>query len=190
MSATPEAYPPDHDEPGRLLLATANGDSAAFEQLYRATSSRLFGVCLRIIPQRSEAEDVLQEVFTNVWRKATQFDPSRASGVTWLTMMARNKAIDHLRSGRASRLSVPIEHAEDLAETAPNAQAAAEAAMEGHRLDVCLGELEAPRRQLIRTAFFEGETYEELARRSGTPLGTVKSWIRRSLVKLKACLER
>ena len=190
MSVTSEVQSPDHDETGRLLLATARGDNAAFEQLYRTTSSRLFGVCLRIVNQRSEAEDVLQDVFTNVWRKAQQFDPQRASGVTWLTMMARNKAIDHLRANRASRLSVPIEHAEDVVETAPNAQLAAEAAIEGHRLDVCLGELEAPRRQLIRTAFFEGCTYEELAQRNGTPLGTVKSWIRRSLAKLKACLER
>ena len=190
MSAIPEVQSPDHDETGRLLLATARGDNAAFEQLYRITSSRLFGVCLRIVNQRSEAEDVLQDVFTNVWRKAQQFDPQRASGVTWLTMMARNKAIDHLRAGRASRQSVPIEYAEDVMETAPNAQLAAEAAIEGHQLDVCLGELEAPRRQLVRTAFFEGCTYEELAQRSGTPLGTVKSWIRRSLAKLKACLER
>ena len=187
MSATDT---PDHDEPGQLLLATASGDSAAFEKLYRTTSSRLFGVCLRIVPHRPEAEDVLQEVFANVWRKATQFDPARASGLTWLTMMARNRAIDHLRSGRASRMSVPIEHIEEMAETAPDAQDAAEAMIESHRLDVCLGELEAPRRQLIRTAFFDGSTYEELAQRTGTPLGTVKSWIRRSLAKLKACLER
>lgn len=190
MSASPEADTTDHDEPGRLLVATANGDTAAFEQLYRVTSPRLFGVCMRIVSQRSEAEDVLQEVFANVWRKATQFDPGRASGVTWLTMMARNKAIDHLRANRISRMSVAIEHAEDVAETGPNAQAAAESAIDSHRLDVCLGELEAPRRQLIRTAFFEGSTYEELAQRSGTPLGTVKSWIRRSLAKLKVCLER
>ncbi len=190
MSVMPTVNPRDQDEPGRLLVATASGDSAAFEQLYRSTSSRLFGVCLRIIPHRSEAEDVLQEVFANVWRKAAQFDPARASGVAWLTMMARNKAIDHLRASRNSRQSVPIENAEDIAGTAPDAQAAVEAAIEGRQLDVCLGELEAPRRQLIRIAFFEGSTYEELAQRSGTPLGTVKSWIRRSLAKLKACLER
>lgn len=190
MSVTPEAQFADHDEPGRLLQATAQGDSAAFEQLYRTTSSRLLGVCLRIVNQRSEAEDVLQDVYTNVWRKAAQFDPQRASGVTWLTMMARNKSIDHLRAGRNSRLSVPIEFAEALVGGAPDAQAAAEAAIDSHRLDTCLGELEAPRRQLLRTAFFEGSTYEELAQRSGTPLGTVKSWIRRSLAKLKVCLER
>jgi RNA polymerase sigma-70 factor (ECF subfamily) len=190
MSVTSESQLPDHDQTGQLLMATARGDNAAFEQLYRMTSPRLLGVCLRIVNQRSEAEDVLQDVFTNVWRKAQQFDPQRASGVIWLTMMARNKAIDHLRANRASRQSIPIEYSEEIVDTAPNAQGAAEAAIEGHRLDVCLGELEAPRRHLVRTAFFEGCTYEELAQRSGTPLGTVKSWIRRSLAKLKACLER
>lgn len=190
MSATLEAQVTDQDEAGRLLLATAEGDTEAFERLYRTTSPRLFGVCLRIVSQRSEAEDVLQEVFANVWRKAKQFDPDRAGAITWLTMMARNKAIDHLRANRSSRMSVAIENAEELVETGPNAQVATEMALESRRLDVCLGELEAPRRQLIRTAFFEGNTYEELAQRSGTPLGTVKSWIRRSLVKLKACLER
>lgn len=177
------------DESGQLLLATARGDTAAFEQLYRATSSRLFGVCLRVVPQRSEAEDVLQEVFANVWRKAGQFDPARASGNTWLAMMARNKAIDHLRANRNARQSVPIDLTDELADESPNAQAVAEAALEGHRLEDCLQELEAPRRALLRTAFFEGVTYEELATRSQTPLGTVKSWIRRSLAKLKACLE-
>ncbi len=180
----------DNDEPGELLLATANGDTAAFERLYRATSPRLFGVCLRIVVQRSEAEDVLQEVFANVWRKARQFDPARASGLTWLTMLARNKAIDHIRANRSSRGHAAIENADDLPGTDPDAQAAAESAIEARRLDTCLGELEPRRRQLVRTAFFEGVTYEELAQRSGTPLGTVKSWIRRSLVRLKACLER
>ena len=84
------------DVPASVLARARAGERSAFEQLYRTTSSRLFGVCLRIVNQRSEAEDVLQDVFTNVWRKAQQFDPQRASGVTWLTMMARNKAIDHL----------------------------------------------------------------------------------------------
>ena len=157
MPATYPADSPEHDE-----APTAAGDCQRrqhrFEKLYRSTSSRLFGVCLRIIPQRAEAEDVLQEVFTNVWRKATQFDPARASGLTWMTMMARNRAIDHIRSGRASRQSVSIELAEDLVDGSPDAQGAAEAMLEGHRLDVCLGELEAPRRQLVRTAFFEGST--------------------------------
>ncbi|WP_045736722.1 sigma-70 family RNA polymerase sigma factor [Xanthomonas sp. MUS 060] len=181
---------PDHDEAGQLLLATAAGDSTAFERLYRTTSSRLFGVCLRIVPQRAEAEDVLQEVFSAVWRKATQFDPQRARGLTWLTMIARNKAIDYLRARAPTRQSVALEEAGELPEDGRDPLAETEWRVAGRRLDLCMGELEPPRGELIRTAFFEGITYEELANRSGTPLGTIKSWIRRSLAKLKACLEQ
>lgn len=178
------------EEADQLLLATAGGDTAAFERLYRATSPRLFAVCLRLLPQRSEAEDVLQEVYSNVWRKAAQFDPAKASGLTWLSMMARNRAIDHLRASRNERNSVPIELGPELVDGAETADQLAHAAMQAHGLEACLDELELQRRTLIRKAFYEGSTYEELATRSGTPLGTVKSWIRRSLAKLKACLER
>ncbi|SEL07298.1 RNA polymerase sigma-70 factor, ECF subfamily [Pseudoxanthomonas sp. GM95] len=189
MADSPERNLPA-DDADRLLLATAQGDTLAFEQLYRSTSPRLFAVCLRLLHQRSEAEDVLQEVYSNVWRKAAQFDPGKASGLTWLSMMARNRAIDHLRASRVERASVPIDLGPELIDTSPRVEQMAEAAMEAHGLEVCLDELEPQRRSLIRTAFFEGSTYEELATRSGTPLGTVKSWIRRSLTKLKACLER
>ncbi len=105
-------------------------------------------------------------------------------------MLARNKAIDHIRANRSSRNLGGVEDLDQLPGNGPDAQGAAESAIDARRLDVCLGELEAPRRNLVRTAFFEGVTYEELAQRTSTPLGTVKSWIRRSLVRLKACLER
>lgn len=171
-----------------VLLAVAGGDSAAFENLYRTTSSKLFGICLRVLPQRAEAEEVLQEVFLGIWRKAEQFDATRASAMTWLSMMTRNKAIDRLRANAGARAQTPIEL--DQIEGDSSASEVAEEAENQERIDVCLDELEAPRRKLVRTAFFEGATYEELAERSGNPLGTVKSWIRRSLIKLKACLER
>lgn len=173
---------------GDLLRAVAQGDNRSFERLYRSTSPKLFGICLRVLPQRAEAEEVLQEVFVTIWRKAAQFDATRASAMTWLAMMARNKAIDRLRSNASERSHLPLDT--DEPEVAPAAHHAAEGAEDRHRLDACLDELETPRRALIRTAFFEGATYEELAARSGNPLGTVKSWIRRGLLKLKACLER
>ena len=178
------------DDADQLLLATARGDHLAFERLYKATSPRLYAVCLRVLTQRSEAEDVLQEVYTNVWRKAVQFDPGKAGALTWLSMLARNRAIDRLRAGRNERQSVPIDLGPELVDDTPGAEQLADAALQAHGLDACLEELEPQRRTLIRTAFFEGCTYEELATRSQTPLGTVKSWIRRSLAKLKACLER
>jgi RNA polymerase sigma-70 factor (ECF subfamily) len=105
-------------------------------------------------------------------------------------MIARNKAIDRARAGAGERPTEPIDIAGDIADGGPAAAAIAEADDERRRLDVCLNELEAARQSLVRTAFFDGATYEELAARCGAPLGTVKSWIRRSLIRLKACLER
>ena len=172
------------------LVAVARGDRAAFETLYRSTSAKLFGVCLRILPKRSDAEDVLQEVYTTIWRKADAYDAARASPITWLVMIARNKAIDRARATPSERHAQPIDLAADLADPTPAGATFAESADESRRLEGCLGELEPQRRRLIRTAFFDGATYDELASRSGVPLGTVKSWIRRSLIKLKACLER
>lgn len=173
------------------LAATARGDAGAFERLYRATSAKLFGVCVAILSSRSEAEEVLQEVFTAIWRKAAQYDATLASPLTWLGMLARNRAIDRLRASTHERTgAAPLELAEGIPDPAPSTLAEAVASDDRRRLEACMGELEPQRRTLIRTAFFEGATYDELARRSGSPLGSVKSWIRRGLAQLKACLER
>jgi len=173
----------------RLLAAVAGGDAQAFERLYHGTSAKLFGVCLRLLADRNDAEDVLQDVYAAIWRKAAQYDATIASPISWLAMIAHNKAIDRLRSDGATRNAVPIELAEDISDTGPGAVALAEHAGDVRRLDQCLQRLEARRRTLIRTAFFDGATYEELARRTDTPVGTVKSWIRRGLLQLRTCLE-
>ena len=180
----------DQSQLGEWLAAVARGDAKAFEQIYRATSAKLFGVCVGILPTRSDAEEVLQEVFTTIWRKAGQFDAARASPITWLAMMARNRAIDRLRSSANERAGAPIDLAEEVHDDAPTTLATVEASDDKRRLESCMGQLEPQRRTLIRTAFFEGVTYEALAQRSGSPLGSVKSWIRRGLAQLKACLER
>lgn len=172
-----------------LLADVAAGSQPAFEALYRGTSRRLFGICLRLLPDRGEAEDVLQEVYATVWRKAAQFDADRASAMAWLAMIARNKSIDRLRAIPAARRA-PIEVDETIADEGPSPLHEADAAGERARLAWCMEQLDRRRRTLIRTAFFEGATYEELASRIGSPLGTVKSWIRRGLQQLRACLER
>lgn len=172
------------------IVAVAAGDRAAFERLYRATSSKLFGVCLRVLPDRDEAEDVLQEVYATVWRKAEQFDASRASAVTWLAMIARNKAIDRLRANPSRLHAAPIEWADNVPDPAPSPLSVTEHVTDSTRLNTCMEQLDTRRRSLIRTAFFDGATYEELAARIGSPLGTVKSWIRRGLQQLRACLEQ
>lgn len=172
-----------------LLARVALGDAQAFERLYHATSAKLFGVCLRLLPERSDAEDVLQEAYAAIWRKAVQYDAAIASPISWLAMIAHNKAIDRLRSDGIARNVVPIEYAADVSDGHPTAPQLAEHAGDARRLDQCLQQLEARRRTLIRTAFFDGATYEELARRTDTPIGTVKSWIRRGLLQLRTCLE-
>ena len=172
------------------LQRAGRGEKSALESIYRATSAKLFGICLRILGDRQEAEDVLQLVYVSVWRRAGSFDPSRASPITWLATLARNRSIDRLRSLRRTRGFEPVETAADIVDGAPDALAGLESAEEGKRLAGCIGELEDKTANAIRSAFFGGLTYSDLADRAGVPLGTMKSWIRRGLMKLKECLER
>jgi len=172
------------------LRATAGGDRQAFEALYRATAPKLFGVCLRILGERGVAEEVLQDAYLAIWRKAGLYDAGRAGALAWLAMIARNKALDRLRGARVERAAVPLDLVGELADDSSPALARLEAAADGARLHDCFGELSSEQRRAIRLAFLEGCTYEEFAARSGTALGTVKSWIRRGLRKLRDCLQR
>jgi RNA polymerase sigma-70 factor (ECF subfamily) len=178
---------------GRQALITnlrkvAGGDRSALKAVYDSTSAKLFGVCLRILNDRSEAEDVLQDVYITVWTKADQFDPGRASPITWLAALARNRAIDRQRQvGR--RVMRPIEDADEIPDEAVSSVDSLVASDEARQLEACLSQLEATQQGAVRTAFFEGRTYEEVAAVFAVPLGTMKGWIRRSLQKLKACLE-
>lgn len=172
------------------LQQVAANNPAAFAALYKATAGKLFGICLRILHDRTEAEDVLQDIFCTVWLKASTFDPAKAHALTWLMVIARNKAIDRLRARqsaqRSERSGVPAE----LPDPTPSAAALVEVSDERRRLDDCLRELDQSQSAAIRAAFLDGLTYEVLAQAEGVPLGTVKSRIRRGLMRLKACLER
>lgn len=170
-----------------MLGRVATGDRAAFEEVYRRTSVKLFGVCLRILPVRQEAEEALQEAYLSVWRRAASFDPSRGTAMTWLITLTRNRAVDRLRAG-GKIATAPVELAEQVPDAAPSASAMLESSEDEERLAYCLGTLETGDAGLIRTAFFEGSTYAELAARAATPLGTIKSRIRRALIRLRECL--
>jgi RNA polymerase sigma-70 factor, ECF subfamily len=172
------------------LARVAGGDRGALQLLYRDTSAKLFAVCVRILRDEGEAEDVLQDVYTTVWQRAGTFDPARASPITWLVAIARNRSIDRLRSGAMAARTRTMEEADDVSDNAPNALAQIESLQEERRLTDCLGELEPRHAVAIRFAFIDGMTYDELARRMNVPLGTMKSWIRRSLLRLRECLER
>ena len=173
------------------LNRVASGDRAALRLVYDMTAAKLFGVCLRILNDRSEAEDVLQDVYITVWRKAGAFDATRASPITWLVAIARNRSIDCVRSTRTSRLSEPIEAAESVSDPMPLASDLLEAEQQTGRLEsaVSMSLRPANRRQSVRPSWTVC-TYEALAARAGVPLGTMKSWIRRGLAKLRECLER
>lgn len=184
---------PAHDSPvdlAALLDAVATGDEAALADLYRRTSAKLFGVCLRILKEQSEAEEVLQETYITVWHRAGTYDPAKAGVISWLVAVARNKALDRVRSGKVRRLTDPLEDGFDPADPAPSALAAVESEDARRALMACLGELDEEPRRAIHAAFLEGATYEQLATLRGVPLGTMKSWIRRGLQKLRRCLER
>ncbi|WP_087043222.1 sigma-70 family RNA polymerase sigma factor [Caballeronia ptereochthonis] len=172
----------------RMLVNVAKGDQQAFAELYRETSARVFGVIVRMVHDRAEAEDILQEVFATAWRRADTFDPARGGAITWLITLGRNRTIDRMRQHREELLGE--DDASYIADESPTPAAAAESSEERRRLEHCLERLEPQQGRAVREAFFTGATYSELAQRLSVPLGTMKSWIRRSLMQLKTCLEQ
>lgn len=170
----------------RLILATAEGDRAAFLSLYDATGAKLFGVCLRVLRDRAEAEDVLQEIFLKVWRNADRYKANGYSPMTWLITVARNGAIDRLRARKARGTTTDL--AEELPDQRPTPEAAAIAASEQARVHRCLDELNPDRAGAVKGAYLDGLTYQELATRYSVPLNTMRTWLRRSLQTLKDCL--
>jgi len=177
-----------HDDLNAMLSAVALRDRAAFETLYRRTSPKLFAICLKVLRDRSEAEDTLQDVYVTAWNQAATFNPQLSSAMTWLGTIARNRAIDRIRRRRTQ----PLDEAatEEIVDEAPTPAALAQLSEERQRLEHCLQALPDTQRHAIREAFFTGSSYAELAARMSVPLGTMKSWIRRSLMQLKTCLER
>ena len=171
-----------------LLEQTAANDRGAFSELYDATSAKLFGVVLRILRDREVAEDVLQEVYIRVWNRARDFDPTRASPITWLATIARNKAIDELRRRKPETQSgIPIEEFQ-LVDPGPLPFEALQTAEDLRALEACLEGLEADKRDAIRLAYLDGCSRSNLAARFGIPLGTLKTWLHRGLKQLKECL--
>jgi len=169
------------------LVATGEENRAAFRTLYQLTSAKLFGVCLRICGDRQAAEDVLSDVYMTVWKRAGAYEPGRASPISWLATIARNRAIDWRRSARRVP-SAPLDEAPDIADVTPSSVERMLLDEREAQLYLCLEELQQRQRTAIRTAFFDGLTYAELAARQGVPLGTMKSWVRRGLLRLRECL--
>ncbi len=171
---------------GKLLQAVANKDRTAFEAFYDATTERALSLVLRITQQIELAEEVVSDVYLQVWRQADRFDPERGNALAWLTVLCRSRALDTLRKnnatpthGAASISEIPEQEADGLSQDlliALEEHSAVHAAMEM---------LEPAQRQLLALAYFRGYTHSELARFTGMPLGTVKTQLRRTLKKLK-----
>lgn len=168
-----------------LLSRSASGDREAFARLYRHTASRLFGVAIRIAGRGEIAEDALQESFITVWRRAADYDPMRGPALGWMIAIVRNCTIDRLRrrGARPEGHAAPEEALNRLA--APDSTDQAEL----RALRRCLDELEERPRRAVLLAYLYGLSRDELAAQLAVPVGTVKSWIRRSLDRLRRCLE-
>jgi len=184
-------------ELSRLLARTGLGDRAAFATLYQQTSAHLLGVVLRIQRDRAQAEDILQEVYVNVWRAAQSFDAAQSQPLTWLTSVARNRAIDSLRrtqtqpqiQGSPASSDEESDVYDTVADDAPGPLDLLSRASDARALSACMESLTAQQRQSVALAFFDGLSHAEVAARMRQPLGTVKSWVRRALLSLKSCLD-
>jgi RNA polymerase sigma-70 factor, ECF subfamily len=172
----------------QLMARVKNRDRAAFALLYDRTATKLFGVTMRILSQRDLAEDALQECFVTVWERAGDYDAAKGSVMSWLITIARHRAIDLLRR-RAHRNTGRLYDEDALLAIAAGTVDRADRGAELDAVWRCLKEIDAEPRRAVLLAYAYGLTHEELARRLATPIGTIKSWIRRSLERLKRCLD-
>lgn len=177
---------PDHI--ADLIARCALKNRPAFTELYGLTSSKLFGVVLRILKDRAEAEDALQDVYVKIWNNAGRFQVNQYSPMSWLIVVARNHAIDIIRARQPQ--SVAIDDAFDVHDDAKNPEEEAVNTSEGDRIARCLEELDEIKARAVRDAYVEGYSYEELAQHNGVPINTMRTWLRRSLISLRDCLER
>ena len=171
----------------RLIQATAAEDRAAFAELYDATKRKLFGVALMVLRRRDLAEDVLQEAYIRVWRNAARFDPARGSAITWMATIVRNLAIDVKRSPAAvatddaALMVIPFNGRSALDEV--------EASDNQRRLRQAIRTLDPMKRKLVIAAYIQGQSREQLAERFGAPVNTIKTWLRRAVLDMRAVLE-
>lgn len=183
-----QSPPPPNFDYESALLACAQGDRAALQQIYAREAGQLLGVALRIVRRHDLADEVLQDAFLQIWQKATMFDPSRGSARGWIFSIVRYRALDALRKASreiavdetliANRSPVTADLLDNLSRLA-----------ETKELQTCLEQLEQPKRQSILLAYMDGYTHIQIAAQLEVPLGTVKSWIRRGLLALRECLQ-
>ena len=177
-----------------LLAKVALGDQAAFADLYRQTSSHLYGVAVRILREGSVAEEILQEAFVSVWHHAGSYEAAKSQPTTWLAAIVRNRCLDQLRRRELDTVTMTADDDEgkefDLPSGDPTPVEMLLAGAEAQSVRDCVDALDGGPKQAIALAFYQGLSHAELADHMRQPLGTVKSWVRRGLERLKSCLDR
>ena len=175
----------------QLLARTAMKDQQAFAELYRIAAPHLFAVALRILREAAAAEEVLQESFVNVWHHAASYVAAKSQPLTWLTSIVRNRCLDQLRRREVDTVTMDDEEEGlTIAAQGPTPLELLLAGADALAVKECIDALEPAQKQAIALAFFQGLSHSELARHMREPLGTVKSWVRRGLERLRACLDR
>ncbi|MHA6297075.1 sigma-70 family RNA polymerase sigma factor [Devosia sp. CAU 1758] len=169
-----------------LISRCSLRDRQAFRTLYQRTSAKLFGVVLRILRNRAEAEEAIQEVYIKIWQRSDRYIAGQYSPISWLVAIARNHALDMVRARRPA--SDGLDAAMEIADAGPSPEKLTEASQEGGRIEACLATLEPDRADAVRGAYLDGYSYDELAQRFAVPLNTMRTWLRRSLMKLRECL--
>src|SRR5215470_140232 len=170
-----------------LLARVAARDREAFTAVYTATSAKLWGIVVRILPRRDIAEDVLQDVYVRIWERAVSFDPAKASPITWMATIARNRAIDEVR--RKSPVSIEdTPESLEVEQDAPSPLDNTQMSEDLRRLQQCLQGLDPERREIVLLAYYNGLSRDELAKRFSHPVATIKTWLHRSLAQLRKCL--
>ena len=169
------------------LAQMARGDRDAFTMLYQATSAKLFGVIVRILIRRDLSEEVLQEVYMRIWQKAGDFQPDRASPISWMAAIARNRALDEVRRVRPVSIEDTPEIM-DMPDPGELAITGIERNEDLQRLLKCLEGLEPQKREMVLMAYYRGESREALSQHFGSPVATIKTWLHRSLAQLRGCL--
>jgi RNA polymerase sigma-70 factor (ECF subfamily) len=179
---------PEHAELANLIAAVAGGDRLAFKRLYDRASPKLFAIILRIVRDRSSAEDILQDVFLRIWRSAGSYSAEAGAPSGWLNSIARNRSIDIMRQ---TSLEPPRSEGpeSDWSERIAELRDREADIMDIAALRHCLGEIEESARRCVLLAYYEGYSREELAQRFDKPVSTIKTWLHRSLATLKTCLE-
>ena len=177
---------PQSQDIADLIARCALRDRAAFRTLYERTSAKLFGVVLRILKDRSEAEEAIQEVYIKIWQRADRYVAGGYSPISWLVAVARNHSLDILRARRP--VSADIDAALEVPDSGPSPERAAEDSDERGRIEQCLGTLDPERADAVRGAYLDGYSYDELAAKYDVPLNTMRTWLRRSLLRLRECL--